>query len=129
MEVVIVSGILSIFSIFIVGLLMVTRDAMAIQNIGTPVRTEAKKTMDFIARELRESDVSSDDLVTLLGGADLDDLAEPLALLQRNRGGEDGELAEARGGGHSLQLYTSARAPATRGGKGKVTCDGFLERG
>jgi len=59
LEMIVVSAILSTFSLFIGSLIMVTQDAVAIQSTGTPVRTEAKQTMEYIAKELREADLSA----------------------------------------------------------------------
>lgn len=56
LELMVVSSILSVFSIFMVNLLMVTQNALSIQNTGTPVRTEAKLAMEYMAKELREAD-------------------------------------------------------------------------
>ncbi len=61
-ELVVVSSILSVFSIFMVNLLMVTQNALSIQRTGTPVRTEAKLAMEYMAKELREADLSAPDL-------------------------------------------------------------------
>ena len=58
-EVMIVIALMSIFSIFLVNLLMVTQTAWSIENTSVPVRAEAKRTLEVIAKELREGDPSA----------------------------------------------------------------------
>ena len=59
MEMMVSMSLLSIFSIFMVNLVMVTQQAWTIEYTAAPVRTEAKKTLEVIAKELREADPSA----------------------------------------------------------------------
>jgi prepilin-type N-terminal cleavage/methylation domain-containing protein len=59
LEMMVVSSLISIFSIFMVNVLMITQNALALQKRGTPVRTEAKQAMEYMAKELREADLTA----------------------------------------------------------------------
>jgi len=66
-EVIIVTAIMSIFSIFLVDLVMTTQKAWSIENTSVSVRGEAKRTLEVIAKELREGDPSAVGGVTIGG--------------------------------------------------------------
>lgn len=66
-EVLIVTAIMSIFSIFLVDLVTTTQKAWSIENTSVPVRGEAKRTLEVIAKELREADPSAPSSVTIGG--------------------------------------------------------------
>ncbi|MBI4395083.1 MAG: prepilin-type N-terminal cleavage/methylation domain-containing protein [Candidatus Omnitrophica bacterium] len=55
-EIMIVMTLLSIFSIFMVNLIMTSQNATTIQNISVPIRAEAKQIMEAMMRELRAAD-------------------------------------------------------------------------
>ena len=58
-ELTIVGALLSIFSIFMVNIVMLTQTAWSVENTAVPVRTEGKRTLESIAKELREGDPSA----------------------------------------------------------------------
>ena len=58
-EMMVVMGIVSVFSIFVVNLVITSQNAFLIQNSAVPMRSEAKKTMETIVKELREADPSA----------------------------------------------------------------------
>ncbi len=58
-EVMVVTLIMSIFSIFLVTLIKTTQTAWSIENTAVPVRGEAKRSIEVIAKELREGDPSA----------------------------------------------------------------------
>ena len=66
-ELIIVTAIMSIFSIFLVNLVMTTQKAWSIENTSVPVRGDAKRTIEVIARELREGDPSAYSGITIGG--------------------------------------------------------------
>ena len=66
-EVLTVTAIMSIFSIFLVDLVMATQKAWSIENTSVPVRGEAKRSLEVIAKELREGDPSVFSGITIGG--------------------------------------------------------------
>ena len=58
-EMMIVTALLSIFSIFIVNLIVVTQKAWTIEHTAVPIRNEAKRSLEVMAKELREGDPSA----------------------------------------------------------------------
>lgn len=58
-EVLIVLALLSVFSIFVVSLVIISQNAWVVQNTAVPVRAEAKQTMEAMAKELRAGDPSA----------------------------------------------------------------------
>ncbi len=58
-EVMVVIAIMAIFSIFLVVLIKTTQTAWSIENTAVPVRGEAKRSIEVIAKELREGDPSA----------------------------------------------------------------------
>ena len=69
-EVMVVSGLLTFFSIFLVSLIVVSQNAWIIQNNAVPVRAEAKRTMESMIKELREGDPSAAGGVVIAGTND-----------------------------------------------------------
>ena len=68
-EMVMVTFILAIFSIFLVNFVAASNKAMAVQNAGVPARAEAKQTMEAMIKELREGDPSGPDGITISGSS------------------------------------------------------------
>ena len=67
-EVIVVLGILSVFSIFLVNIVITSQNAWLVQNTSVPMRVEAKQTMEAMAKELREGDPSAPGGI-VIGGA------------------------------------------------------------
>lgn len=66
-EVMVVTAILSVFSTFLVSLLMTSQNAWLIENTSVPVRAEAKRTVETIVKELREGDPTAPGGITIGG--------------------------------------------------------------
>ena len=68
-EMIMVTFILAIFSVFLINFVAASNQAMAVQNAGVPARAQAKQTMEAIIKELREGDPSGPDGVTISGSS------------------------------------------------------------
>ena len=68
-EMIIVTAIIAIFSVFLAQFVAVSNKAMAVQQAAVPARAEAKQTMETMIKDLREGDPSGPDGVTISGTA------------------------------------------------------------
>ena len=67
-ELMLVMALMSIFSMFIVNLVMLSRHAYEIQLSSTRVRDEAKRGIEAMLKELRQTSLSNPNGVTIAGG-------------------------------------------------------------
>lgn len=58
-ELMFVVTLISIFSIFMVNLVMASQNTMAVQNAAVPVRAEARQILESMMKELRAADPSA----------------------------------------------------------------------
>ena len=58
-EMVVVTSLIAIISVFLVNLVVTSQNALLIENTAAPVRAQAKQAMETMEKELREADPSS----------------------------------------------------------------------
>ncbi len=66
-ELIIVVALTSIFSIFLVNLVMASQQTMAVQNTAVPIRAESRQIVDAITKELRAADATAPGGITIGG--------------------------------------------------------------
>ncbi|GEM_PF-5082427 len=73
-ELMLVVSLISIFSIFLVNLVMASQNTMAVQNATVPVRAEARQILEAMMKELREADPSAAGGITIGGSGNSQDI-------------------------------------------------------
>ena len=73
-ELTLVVSLMSIFSIFLVNLVMASQNTMAVQNTTVPVRAEARQILEAMMKELREADPSASGGITIGGSGNVQDI-------------------------------------------------------
>ena len=73
-ELMLVVSLISIFSIFLVNLVMASQNAMVVQNTTVPVRAEARQILEAMMKELREADPSATGGISIGGSGNSQDI-------------------------------------------------------
>lgn len=73
-ELTLVVSLISIFSIFMVNLVMASQNAMIVQNTTVPVRAEARQILEAMVKELREADPSATGGISIGGSGNFQNI-------------------------------------------------------